>query len=127
MAISDTGFEGTLYFLTGEGSGKVHDLERDPETVVTFADPGKNSYVALRGVATIVTDREQIKAHWTEIARAWFPKGTDDPDLALISVKIDEAQYWDQPSGNMVIAYGYVKAVLTGEPPHLGQHGSVSM
>ena len=127
MAISDSAFEGTLYFLTGETSGKAHDLENDPETVVTFADPGKNAYVALRGAGAISTDRAQIKEHWTEIARAWFPKGVDDPNLALLSVKIDEAQYWDQPSGKMVVAFGYVKAVLTGQPPHVGEHGTVSM
>ena len=46
MAVSDSEFEGTLYFLTGEASGKVHDLENDPETVVTFADAGTHSYVS---------------------------------------------------------------------------------
>ena len=127
MAISDSADEGVLYFLTGEQSGKVHDLEMDPETVITFADPGKNAYVALRGEASVVTDREQIKRHWTEVARAWFPKGVDDPNVALLRVKLDEAQYWDEPNGKMVVAWGYVKAILTGEPPHVGEHGSVKM
>ncbi len=127
MAISDTEFDGHLYFLTGGGSGKVHDLEKDPETVITFADRHDASYVALRGTAEIIHDREAVKKHWTEIARAWFPKGTDDPNLTLIRVAIDEAEYWDQPSGNMVIAYGYAKSVLTGEPPHVGDHGKVQM
>ena len=45
----------------------------------------------------------------------------------MISVKVDEAQYWDQPNGKMVVAYGYVKAVLTGEPVHAGGHGSVKL
>jgi general stress protein 26 len=128
MAVSDTAFDGHLYFLTGEGSGKVHDLERDKESVITFADSHKSSYVALRGQASISTDREAIKAHWSEPARAWFPKGADDPDIALVTVKIDEAEYWDSPSGRMVLIYGYAKAVLTGHPPeHVGEHGKVAM
>ena len=57
MAISDTADDGILYFLTGNDSGKVHDLETDPETVITFAEPGRNAYVALRGDAAIVTDQ----------------------------------------------------------------------
>ena len=127
MAVSDSEFEGTLYFITSESSGKVHDLENDPETVVTFSDPGRNSYVALRGEASIETDRAAVKMHWTEVARAWFPKGPDDPNVAVLTVKVDEAQYWDQPNGKMVVAYGYVKAVLTGEPVHAGGHGSVKL
>lgn len=128
MAVSDTAFDGHLYFLTGEGSGKVHDLERDRETVITFADAHKNAYVALRGEASISTDRAAIRKHWSEPARAWFPKGVDDPAVALVTVKIDEAEYWDSPSGRMVLIYGYAKAVLTGErPKHVGEHGKVEM
>ena len=127
MAVSDSEFDGTLYFLTGETSGKVHDLENDPETVVTFADTGNNSYVALRGEASVSADRADVAKHWTEVARAWFPKGPDDPNISVISVKVDEAQYWDQPNGKMVVAYGYVKAVLTGEPVHAGGPGSVNL
>ena len=127
MAVSDSAFDGHLYFLTGERSGKIHDLERDAETVVTFSDPHRSSYVALRGEGAISTDRDQIKRHWSEPARAWFPKGADDPNLALIKVRIEEAEYWDAPSGTMVLAYGYAKAMLTGEPPKVGDHGKVSL
>ena len=80
-----------------------------------------------RGEANIETDRPSVKKHWTEVARAWFPKGPDDPNVAVLTVKVDEAQYWDQPNGKMVVAYGYVKAVLTGEPVHAGEHGSVKL
>jgi general stress protein 26 len=127
MAVSDTAFDGHLYFLTGEGSGKVHDLEKDSETVVTFSDAHKGSYVSVRGSAEISQDREQIRKHWSEPARAWFPKGVDDPNLALIKVKVDEAEYWDAPSARMVQAYAYAKAMLTGEPPKVGDHGKVAL
>ena len=126
MALADSAFDGHLYFLTGDESGKVHDLERDGETVITFADPSKSSYVALRGDASISTDRAVIKKHWSEQARGWFPKGSDDPNLAVITVKIEEAEYWDSPSGTMVVAYGYAKALLTGEPVKSpGDHAKV--
>jgi general stress protein 26 len=128
MAVSDIEFDGHLYFLTGEGSGKAHDLEKDGETVVTFADSHKSSYVALRGTGAIIHDRAQIKKHWSEAARGWFPKGVDDPNLALIRVTIEEAEFWDAPSGKMVVAYAYAKAMLTGEPPKtVGDHGKVSL
>jgi general stress protein 26 len=27
----------------------------------------------------------------------WFPRGLEDPDLALLEVRIDKAEYWDEP------------------------------
>ena len=48
----------------------------------------------------------------------WFPKGPDDPAICLIRVGVESAEYWDAPAASWVYAYGYVKARLTGEPPH---------
>lgn len=128
MAVSDVAFDGNLYFLTGEGSGKVHDLEKDSEIVVTFANTDDSTYVAVRGTGSISQDRAAIKAHWSEAARGWFPKGAEDPNIALITVKIDEAEYWDTPSGRMVMAFSYAKAMLTGKPAgKVGEHGKVSL
>ena len=128
MAASDATFEGTLYFLTDIESGKIHDLETDPETVITFSDHGKQKYVALRGHGEILRDRAAIKDHWTSAARAWFPKGQDDPSIALIKVEIEEAEYWDAPSAKMVVLYAYAKALVTGQKPgNVGEHERVSM
>ena len=38
MAVSDAEFRGKLYFLTDVRSGKTHDLETDPETIVAAAE-----------------------------------------------------------------------------------------
>ena len=59
--------------------------------------------------------------------RTWFPKGQDDPDIALLEVRVEMAEYWDAPSSAMVHAYGYVKAVTTGKPPHPGGNEKVKL
>jgi hypothetical protein len=59
--------------------------------------------------------------------RVWFPKGPTDPDIALVRVRAREATYWDALSGAFVMAYGYAKAVTTGEPPHPGEVGHVEI
>jgi general stress protein 26 len=128
MATSDVEFDGSLYFLTDDRSGKVGDLSKDPETLVTFSDETKQIYLALRGRAEVIRDRNAVKAHWTAAARGWFPEGTDDPDVALIRFHIEDAEYWDAPNGKMVVLYAYAKAVLTGEKPgNVGEHARVSL
>lgn len=128
MGTSDVEFDGSVYFLTNDHSGKVGDLEKDNEALVTYSDPGKQIYLSLRGTAEIIKDKETIKAHWTAAARGWFPKGEDDPDIALIRVHVQDAEYWDAPNGKVVVLYAYAKAVLTGEKPgNIGEHARVTL
>ncbi len=128
MATSDVDFDGALYFLTDDHSGKIEDLTREPETLLTYSDESKQIYISLRGEGEVITDKEVIKRHWTASARGWFPKGPDDPAVALVKVTIRDAEYWDAPNGKAVILYAYAKAMLTGKrPDHIGEHERVTM
>lgn len=125
MAASQSGFDGTLWFFTKASSHKAAEVGSDHNVGITYADTGSQNYVSLSGTAELVQDKASIAAHWSEWARTWFPKGQQDPDIALLKVKIHAAEYWDAPNSMMVHAYGYVKAVLTGEPPHPGENRKV--
>ena len=119
-------FDGTLWFFTRASSHKVEEVGSEQHVGVTYADPSAQNYVSLSGRATLVRDKATIEAHWSEPMRTWFPKGVDDPEVALLKVDVDAAEYWDAPSGSMVQAYGYLKARLTGESPHPGENQKVS-
>ncbi len=127
MAASQRDFDGTLWFFTPASSHKVSEVQRDTRVCVTYAEPSKQDYVSLSGRARLVRDKAAIKAHWSEGVRTWFPKGQDDPDIALLEVRVDTAEYWDAPSSTMVHAYGYVKAITTGKPPHPGGNEKVRL
>ncbi len=120
-------FDGTLWFFTRASSHKVDEVKSDERVGVTYADPGQQNYVSLSGEAKLVRDRSAIDEHWAEPLRTWFPKGKDDPDVALLKVDVSAAEYWDAPNSTMVHAYGYVKSVLTGQPPHPGENRKVSL
>ena len=127
MAIQSESFAGTLYFLTRADSEKVEHIERNPNVSVAFAAPDDNNWVMMAGKAKVSNDRAKIAEVWSEPMRTWFPDGKDDPTLRLLVADIDRAEYWDSPSGAVVYAYGYVKAVLTGEAPKPGDHAKVSL
>lgn len=122
MVAAQEDFDGSLWFFTRASSHKVQEVDGDQRVGVTYAEPSKQDYVSLSGRARIVRDRGAIDAHWQESLRTWFPKGKDDPDIALLKVEIDAAEYWDSPNSTMVHAYGYVKSVLTGTPPNPGEN-----
>ena len=126
MAAQQTEFDGELWFYTGVDSGKIDQIESNPNVLLGYSSPADNEYVSVNGTAEIVRDRAKIKELWSEMLRVWFPKGADDPDIALIKVKVSGAEFWDAPSSTMLHAYGYVKARLTGKPPSGGEHKIVS-
>ena len=127
MAMSQRKFDGTLWFFTRVSSHKVTEVQSEQRVNLAFSHPGKQNYVSVSGRASLVRDQSSIADHWSETVRVWFPKGKEDPDIALLKVNVDQAEYWDAPSSTMLHAYGYVKAVITGSSPEPGGHGKVNV
>jgi len=127
MVAAQKEFDGVLWFFTRAGAHKVSEVEHEDHVNVSYADSHKQNYVSLSGTAKVVTDPSVIKAHWSEAMRTWFPKGSDDPDIAILRVDITQAEYWDAPSSTMVYLYGYVKAVATGISPHPGVNEKLAL
>ena len=107
--------DGTLWFFTEQDSKKIDEVKKDQHINLGYAKPEDNLYVAITGTANVVTDRAKIKELWSESLRGWFPKGQDDPNIALLKVTIDTGEFWDSPNSTLLRAYTYAKAVITGE------------
>jgi general stress protein 26 len=108
---------GDLWFFTQVDSPKVTEISRDNQINLGYSQPGKQNYVSVAGKAEIVRDKAKIDEKWSEPLKAWFPKGKDDPQVALIRVHPIKGEYWDSPSSTVLHIYGYAKAALTGESP----------
>ena len=119
--------DGDLWFFTSRSSHVVDEVRADPRVLLTYAEPKDQHYVSVSGTGTVVDDKAKAKELWSEPMRTWFPKGVDDPDLILIKVDAERAQYWDAPSSTVVYAYGYAKARLTGERPDPGESGKARL
>ena len=118
--------DGTLWFFTNIASGKVSDLDANPQVNVSYALPEEQRYVSISGTARMVLERERIEELWTPIQRMWFPGGIDDPNVALLVVTPEHVEYWDAPSSRMVQAIRFAKAILTGKPSE-ADHGTVEL
>jgi general stress protein 26 len=108
---------GDLWFFTKLQSPKVTEISKDRQVNLAFSDSDKQHYVSVAGVAEIVRDKAKIEEKWSEGLKAWFPEGTNDPNMALIRVHPHKGEYWDSPNSTLVHLYGYVKASLTGQSP----------
>jgi len=118
-------FDGVLWFFATSGIHVSGEAAGDRRVLLTYADPRGQDYVSIYGNAEVVKDPAKQKQLWSEPLRVWFPNGPEDPKVTLIRVKCEGAEYWDAPSSTLLHAYGYLKAVTTGEPPHPGANDKV--
>lgn len=117
----------TLYFFISQKSELAQRIVQDGNVNVSYAHPGHDSYVSVSGRGTIVEDQTKKDYLFSPLARAWFPLGSSDPDLALLKVDIGHAEYWDVTESKMVQLAKMAKAAITGKPPGLGEHKHLNL
>jgi general stress protein 26 len=117
----------TLYFFASKTGELAGDIATDSSVGVTFADTGKDSYVGIGGTARFIEDQAKKEALFTPATKAWFPKGVSDPDLGLIAVTINKAEYWDVKENKATQLLKMAKAAVTGQPPSMGEHKEVNL
>jgi general stress protein 26 len=101
MVSSDAEFEGTLWFFTQAGSEKVAEIDLHPRVNLSYVSASEHRYVSLSGRAATVDDPEKMKKLWSPAHRTWFPQGLDDPDLRLLRIEVERAEYWDMLTAAM--------------------------
>jgi general stress protein 26 len=116
MACLQIEFDGVLWFFTAKSSGKVKAIGHEQHVNLAYSDPAHNRYVSVAGRAELVEDRHKAEELWNPLFRAWFPKGLQDPDVGLLRVTVDSAEYWDSSSSKLVQLAGFAKAMATGQP-----------
>lgn len=127
MATQDAPFDGDLWFFAGADSPKVHEIEDDQHVSLAYVSTDDNRYLSISGRATVLRDRAKAEQLWTPAMKAWFPGGLDDPDLALLKVTIEQAEYWDTASSTMVHIAGFIKAMATGQRYQPGEHEKIEL
>jgi general stress protein 26 len=120
-------FDGDLWFFTETTSPKVDELRRDAQVNLSYADAGSQTYVSVSGQGELVRDRKKIEELWNPLYKAWFPEGLETPNLGLIRVRVDKAEYWDSPNGKVVQLVGFVKSLATGERVDAGENKKVEL
>jgi general stress protein 26 len=113
MAAQQTTFDGTVWFFTAQHSNKVDELVRNPDVGLVYTDASGHSHVSLSGRAALVRDSAKARELWSPLYREWFPKGLEDPELALLRIDVTRAEYWDSPG--MLGMVGKLFAGFTGE------------
>lgn len=117
---------GALWFFTSASSPKVEEIEQYRRVNLSYSNPDASDYVSVSGTAHTVRDRAKMRELWTPWVKPWFPRGLDDPDLVLLKVTIDRAEYWDAPDSGAKRLVGLARALSAGSTRGLGANVKVS-
>src|SRR5690606_3947406 len=95
MQTQEVEFDGELWFLTMKDTDKYQEIAANPHVNLAYA--GK-SYVSISGTAEFIEDEAKKKEYWSPVFDKMLDTSYDDPNVVLIKVDADSAEYWD--SGN---------------------------
>ncbi|WP_178022212.1 pyridoxamine 5'-phosphate oxidase family protein [uncultured Paenibacillus sp.] len=110
MKTQEVEFDGDLWFLTKVETDKYTQLKQHPDVNVSYVG---DSYVSVRGTAEVVNDRAKISEFWNAAYAKFLHTSSDDPNLVLIKVKAEAAEYWE--TGNLVKMVKRMFSQLTGK------------
>ncbi|HMM95787.1 MAG: pyridoxamine 5'-phosphate oxidase family protein [Micrococcales bacterium] len=124
MTLQQVDDDGTLWFLTLRESSPAHEIESTPRVNVAFAQEG--AWVSIAGRAEVRHDPEKARELWDEMVKTWFQKEPEDPDVVVLRVDGETAEYWDSP-GRVATVVEMVRARVSGERPDPGESHTVDL
>lgn len=116
--------DGGVWFFLDNTSETATNLSADSRVNLAFGD--SSDWLSVAGTGTLHHDRQKIEELWNPMVEAWFPDGKDSPELRLLKVEPQSAQFWDTPGGRVASVFAFVRTKVTGERP-VGASGTVEM
>jgi general stress protein 26 len=127
MATQENDFQGDLLFLTRQESSKTDEIAHKSQVTVNYVDTKHQRFVCLSGLASLSRDQATIHELWNPLYKAWFPEGEHDPQITVIRVSVDHAEYWEAPANAVIRGYQLLKAAATKGSSKVGEHQAVSL
>lgn len=117
-----------IWFFTSSHHLLITEVDHIPQVGLSYSDTARKRYVAVAGAARVIRDEAKARELWNPWVGAWFPGGPADPDLRLVCVTAQKAEYWDVATNRMTLLFETAKAALGVSPPlPAGQHEAIEL
>lgn len=114
-----------VWFFSDAKSSKTMEIGRDHDVLLAASCPERGEYVSVQGRARVVQDEDKQRRLWTDEARRWFPDGTRSEELALIGVRMRNAEFWASEASGGAYSYSYIQRMHDAAGQHEGDHEKV--
>ncbi|WP_291314891.1 pyridoxamine 5'-phosphate oxidase family protein [Corynebacterium sp. UBA2622] len=109
--------DGDVYFVVGTNSDQARWLQDSPQVNMAYSDAG--SWLSVTGKVRFLEGEERaakIEQLWDESMTAFF-SGKDDPNIGVMLLSSESAQFWGNKDGRAAALFDLVKTRLTGQEP----------
>ena len=125
LAVQEVKDDGDMWFFTSATTSLVAHIRANPAVNVSFGK--RTEWVSVAGTADVVTDRQLIHDMWNQVVEAWFPDGPDTPEVVLLHVDSDSAEYWTSPGGTAATVLQWIKSKVTNSRMSVGESATVEL
>jgi len=127
MSVKKVCDQGNFWFLSAADSDKNQEIADDPRVQLFISNTSNYEFLSVYGTATVFQNQEKIDELWSDIAKAWFPGGKDDPRVTVIKVAPEEGFYWDTKDGKLISMIKIMASAVTGKTLQEGVEGTISL
>ncbi|WP_413583243.1 pyridoxamine 5'-phosphate oxidase family protein [Bdellovibrio sp. HCB288] len=118
--------DGSLWFIISRASQKASDIQNENRVNITYS--GSGTYVSVTGFAELIDDHpEKVRQMWSKGYEVWFPQGPNDPNVQLLKVEIEKAEYWEGHSNPVSKMLEFVKLTTGSKHLKMGSHGELNL
>ena len=115
MPTQDVEFDGDIWFIAQRDSELARQIGGG-RTEANVAYAGSSTWVSVSGKARVVNDPAKLREEWNRFTDAFFEGGPEDPNIVLILIEGESAEYWDSPGGKVTQLANLAKSLVKKEP-----------
>ena len=125
MSIKEVDDEGNFWFLSAIDSSKNREIIKDSRVQLFISNTSNYEFLTIFGNASISRDRKKIDKYWSDVAKAWFEEGKDDPRISVLKIAPIEGFYWDTKDGKLVSLIKIAASAIAGKTLIEGVEGKI--
>ncbi len=89
-------WDGDSWFFAPADGRAVSEISTNPAVVTAYRAEEGFKIVVVTGSASIENDPSLKQRYWLADLDRWFPNGPDDPNVVLIRVNAEHADWWTE-------------------------------
>lgn len=124
MQTQEIEFDGDVWFITRKDTTKYEEILANPNVNVTLVG---DSYASISGTASFVDDLNRKKEFWNKLYEKMFDVSYDDPNLILIKVEAQHAEYWETGNTTKSVANFFKKVVGNKDSVEAGENSNETL
>lgn len=103
-----------IWFFGSKSDDLVGQVRSARPATAAFSSKGHDFFAAIHGRLVPEADPAALDRLWGPTVAAWYEKGRDDPDIALVRFDTERADVWDASGGSLLKAAYH--RIIGGDP-----------